>query len=59
MSIDLISEMTEMLKLSRKYFKVAIINMIQEVRLNTFETNKKIKRLKIKENIKKNKIKNF
>lgn len=32
--IDVNSEMTEMLKLSNKHFKVTLINMIQEVRLN-------------------------
>lgn len=49
MPIYVNSEMTEMLKLSNKHFKVTLINMIQEVRLNTFETNKKTERLRRKD----------
>lgn len=49
MPIDVNSEMTEMLKLSNKHFKVALVNIIQEVRLNIFETNKKTERLRRKD----------
>lgn len=41
-SINTNSEMIEMLELSDKNFRAAIINMIQEVRVNSFETNEKI-----------------